>query len=224
MVSMEDEAGSTRWSLIGRLKNWDDRTGWQQFFDGYWKLIYRTATRAGLTESEAQEVVQETILSVAKGMKDFQADPSFGSFKGWLLLITRRRITDQLRKRKPEEWSPPREKEEAGTGTGTTDRIPDPGPQQWEKVWEEEWQKNVADAALESIKQQVNPKQYKIFYLHVMKQQSARAVRQALGVNIGQVYLAKHRISSLLKKEVKRQQKLLEQASPTPPPERSAGT
>lgn len=213
IVTTDHEPGSTRWSLIGRLKNWDDRTGWQQFFDAYWRLIYRTATRRGLTESEAQEVVQETVLSVAKGMKDFQADPSFGSFKGWLLLITRRRIADQFRKRKPEERQPPREKARTGTGTGTTDRIPDPAPRQWEKLWDEEWQNNVADAALEAIKHQVTPKQFKIFYLHVLRNQGARSVCEALNVSIGQVYVAKHRVSALLKNEVKRQQKLMERPS-----------
>src|SRR5690242_3097851 len=95
-LDKSDVLGSTRWSLIGRLKNWDDRTGWQQFFDSYWRLIYRTATRSGLTEVEAQEVVQETVLSVARKMKDFQANPGAGSFKGWLLQITRRRIADQF--------------------------------------------------------------------------------------------------------------------------------
>jgi RNA polymerase sigma-70 factor (ECF subfamily) len=201
-----NELGSTRWSLIGRLKNWDDRVGWQHFFENYWRLIFRTATRAGLTASEAQEVVQETVLSVARRIKDFQPDPAFGSFKGWLLVITRRRIADQFRKRSPEEWRQQREKEKNRTGTGTAsiDRIADPAHDPWEKVWDEEWKQNLADAALETIKQKVSPKQYKMFYLHVLKGQSAASVCKALKVNIGQVYLAKHRVSVLLKKEVKR--------------------
>ena len=85
----------TRWSLIGRLKDMDDQQSWQEFFDAYWKLIYSVALKAGLSDAEAQEVVQETVISVAKKMPEFKADPAAGSFKSWLLTLTRWRIVDQ---------------------------------------------------------------------------------------------------------------------------------
>src|SRR3989442_10370158 len=89
----------TRWSLIGRLKDMDDQQSWQEFFDAYWKLIYSVALKAGLSDAEAQDVVQETVISVAKKMPEFNADPAAGSFKSWLLTLTRWRIVDQARKR-----------------------------------------------------------------------------------------------------------------------------
>ncbi len=49
----------TRDSLLSRLKDWNDRDSWKEFFETYWKLIYRTALQAGLNEAEAQDVVQE---------------------------------------------------------------------------------------------------------------------------------------------------------------------
>src|SRR3954469_24485520 len=94
-----DDSVSTRWSLIARLKDWDDQEGWREFFDTYWRLIYGVAIKSGLTHAEAQDVVQETIVSVSKNMKAFKADPAFGSFKSWLLNLTRWRITDQVRRR-----------------------------------------------------------------------------------------------------------------------------
>src|SRR3974390_169637 len=89
----------TRRSLLTRLKKWDDQASWQVFFDTYWKLIYGVALRAGLSESDAQDVVQDTVVSVARQMPQFKYNPALGSFKTWLLLIVRRRITDHLRKR-----------------------------------------------------------------------------------------------------------------------------
>src|SRR5437660_10963154 len=88
----------TRRSLLARLKRWDDQESWQQFFDTYWKLIYSVALRAGLSESESEDVVQDTIFSVARQMPQFKYDRVRGSFKSWLFLITRRRIADHLRK------------------------------------------------------------------------------------------------------------------------------
>ncbi len=69
---------------MSRLKNRDDQESWREFFDTYWKLIHRVAHKAGLHEDEAQDVVQETILSVAKKMPAFKFDPVQGSFRGWL--------------------------------------------------------------------------------------------------------------------------------------------
>ena len=57
---------ATRRSLVDRLANWDDQRRWQEFFDTYWKLIYSAARKSGLTDAEAQEVVQETVITVAK--------------------------------------------------------------------------------------------------------------------------------------------------------------
>jgi len=73
---------------------------WKDFFDTYWKLIYGVAIKAGLNDAEAQEVVQETIIAVAKQMEGFKYDPKMGSFKGWLLLQTRWRIADKMWKRR----------------------------------------------------------------------------------------------------------------------------
>src|SRR4030095_12284577 len=96
-----DELIQTRWSLINRLKDWDDGATWQEFFNTYWRLVYSVARKAGLTDVEAQEVVQETVISVARQMPKFEADPARGSFKAWLMHLTRRRIVDQFRKRPP---------------------------------------------------------------------------------------------------------------------------
>src|SRR2546427_181978 len=89
----------TRQSLLSRLKEWDDHESWRDFFDTYGRLIFGLAVKSGLTHTEAEDVVQETLLVVAKEMPDFKYDPARGSFKGWLLEITRRRIANQVRRR-----------------------------------------------------------------------------------------------------------------------------
>src|ERR1043165_6048157 len=96
-----DDFIPTRKSLLNRLKDSADQESWQLFFDTYWRLIYKTAVESGLTDAEAQEVVQETMIRVWKKMPTFQYDPVKGSFKSWLLHLTGWRITAQLRKRRP---------------------------------------------------------------------------------------------------------------------------
>src|SRR5437588_12262628 len=85
-----------RRSLLSRLRDLGDEESWSDFFRSYWRLIYEVALKAGLSDAEAQEVVQETVISVAKQIPDFRYDPARGKFKGWLLQITRWRIADQV--------------------------------------------------------------------------------------------------------------------------------
>jgi RNA polymerase sigma-70 factor (ECF subfamily) len=42
-------------------------------------------------------------------------------------------------------------------------RISDPGSMNWESLWDEEWEKNLMDAALANVKRRVKPFQYQLF-------------------------------------------------------------
>jgi len=190
----------TRRSLLTRLKDWDDDESWRDFFNTYWKLIYGAALKSGLSETEAQEVVQETVISVAKKMHDFKYDPAVGAFKGWLMQLTRWRITDQLRKRKPDRAR------EAAPDAGEIDAIEreaDPASLNLDAIWQAEWERNLMDAAIERVKRKVAPRQYQIFDLYALKEWPVRKVAKTLGISATQVYLAKHRVAGLIKKEVR---------------------
>jgi RNA polymerase sigma-70 factor (ECF subfamily) len=80
--------------------------------------------------------------------------------------------------------------------------VPDPAGLALEVAWDEEWDKNLMEAATDRIKRRVDPKQYQIFDLHVFKGWSVSKVARTLNVNPGRVYLAKHRITHLIKKEI----------------------
>ena len=191
----------TRASLLSRLKDWDDQKSWQDFHDTYWKLIYSVALKAGLSDAEARDVVQETELTVAKRMREFKYDPALGSFKGWLLHTTRWRIADLLRKRGPQA-PPALSRPVDEPRTATADRVPDANALDWQALWDEEWEKNLVDAAMDRVKRKVNSKDYQIFDLYVVKGWAVSDITGTLGVSLHQVYQARTRVGKLLKKEV----------------------
>ena len=208
----------TRRSLLSRLKRCDDQTAWQTFFDTYWKLLYCVAHKAGLTEAEAQDAVQETVIKVSKHIGRFRYDPAKCSFKSWLLLITRQRIAMQFQKRQAAlaqpsgTFSRPMGEGRGGAAattddpahTDTVERIPDPAGVDLEAVWDEEWEKHLLATATERVKQQVNPEHYQMFHLYALQQWPPREVARVMRVTAAQVYLAKHRVGLLLKKELRR--------------------
>jgi RNA polymerase sigma-70 factor (ECF subfamily) len=191
----------TRKSLIAKLENWEDQRAWDEFYQTYWRLIYAVAVKAGLRSEEAFDCVQETILSIAKQSKKQMYDPAQGSFKTWLMNMTRWRINDQFRKRRKDtamavgDW-------ESDRKTAVIDRVEDPSGDLLSRLWDVEWKRNLAGAALARVKAQVSPKQYQIFDCYVVKQWEAKRVQRHLGVSMAQVYLAKHRVGAVLRKEL----------------------
>ena len=198
MHSRTEEFIPTRQSLLSRLRNWDDRESWREFFDTYGELIYALARKAGLSNAESQDVVQETLISVAKEMPGFKYDPALGSFKGWLRQVTGRRIADQLRKRLPEDQ--PGRGEPADSAL---ENLPDTSASAFESLWEEEWQRHTMQTALRRVQRKVHPKQFQMFDLYVTQQCPMKSVTDILGVTAAQVYMAKMRVSRLLRAEIR---------------------
>src|SRR6266700_2576542 len=207
MKNDPDELLATRWTLIERLKNWDDQESWRQFFETYWRLIYGVAIKSGLTHPEAQDVVQETVMSVCKNMQNFKADPAYGSFKAWLLNLTRWRITDQFRKRRrgvnAKEELPRAASNGDATSTPVDERVPDPGGNALEAIWNDEWERHIVDAALEKVKQQSSAKHDQIFFLQAIKQIPSAKSAETLDVKVDQVYLSKHRLTKVFEEALK---------------------
>ena len=197
MREKPDEFLPTRRTLLSRLREWDDQESWKQFFQNYWKLIYGVATRAGLSETEAQDVVQDTIVCVARQIPNFRYDPAQGSFKSWLSLITQRRITDHLRKKYRQPQVVAERAGESVAGTRLVDGIADPASD-LDRIWDEEWKQQILQTALQKVKQQVDPTHFQIFDCHVRKEWPVSEVARTFGVKPGQVYLIKHRVAELL--------------------------
>ena len=191
----------TRASLLIRLQNLDDRRSWKDFFDTYWKFIFSAALKSGLTKEEAEDVVQDTLIAVARAMPDFKYEPGRGSFKGFLMTIIKRRICDLQRRkfyqangkhfRKEELAEPSKLEDMAGEDLGVLD-----------SQWEEEWAKNLFDVALERVKSRVRGLDFQMFVLHVVKQWPVKDVAERLGVKDSEVYTAKYKLTELITLEI----------------------
>jgi RNA polymerase sigma-70 factor (ECF subfamily) len=201
----------TRQTLLDRMRGEGNDDSWHEFFETYWKLIYNAGRKAGLSDAEAQDVVQETIISVYKSLPSFEYDPKAGSFKAWLLKLTRWRVVDQLRRRRTEDLNRiskgPKASEEAERQA--VEEVADPSAFVPDSYWDEEWDRNLYEMALERAKEKLPPKQFQIFDLYVLKEWPVGKVKDVLGVSATQVYLAKHRVSRALKKEMKAVEKQL---------------
>src|SRR6266404_1255145 len=196
----DDDSIATRASLLDRLKDRENQASWQEFFDTYWQLIFRVAKKAVLTDSEAQDVVQETVISVSNKLPGFTYDPKVCSFKTWMLRLTRWRVIDTFRKRLPQNAAA---EDADGTAISPLERIPDESSLNLDAVWEEEWKKSLFAAALQRVKPAINPEHYQIFDLYALRQLPVSQVAEIMGVSAARIYLVKHRVAALVKREIR---------------------
>lgn len=191
---------ATHASLLERLKDLEDQDSWQQFYTTYRRLILSFAVKHGLSDTEAEEVVQETFITVARNIADFRYDPAQCSFKTWLFNLTRWRIQDQVRKRQPDDPSIHRQPSQTNR-TATFEDLPGPEGERLAAVWDEEWRKDIVERALDKIRAKVDEKQFQIFDLCALQNWPARKGARSLGVSRALVYVIKFRIKNLLNKE-----------------------
>src|SRR5438876_8356221 len=134
MSSHEHSSIQTRPSLLNRLKTGDDAESWREFYRVYGKLVRDFTIQAALTDTEADEVVQETAIAVARHLPEFRYDPQVCRFKTWLLNQSSWRIKDQLKKRPKVRQASrlsgagetPTLLSDDSSRTGTAERVPDP--------------------------------------------------------------------------------------------------
>lgn len=196
---------ATRTSLLRRLREGDDGVSWEEFCDAYGRVLHAVAAKSGLSSADAEDVVQETLLTVVRKIRDFDYDREKGRFKSWLLTITRNRVIDRLRQRRREQRFEAGGREgEDGPEGAALEELADEAQPTMDEVFELEWKRGLYEAARERIRGRVAARQFQIFDLSVTREWSVEKVVEALGVTANQVYLARHRVGEAISVEVRR--------------------
>jgi RNA polymerase sigma-70 factor (ECF subfamily) len=185
----------TRVSLLRRLRDLADDSSWKEFYERYRRFIFQAARRKGLSAQDAEEVLQDMIVSVARGLPNFVYNPDLCSFKGWLMTITHRRVTDQLRRRG-------RQVPVADTG-GEIPITGEPTESHFDAAWEAEWESNLLDAATDRLRLSISPRNFQIFDWTVRMGCSTKETAAAFGISANLVRVTKLRVLLNLKKHLR---------------------
>ncbi len=224
VLPRREDRTATRASFVDRLKDWRQQTTWGEFLSRYGRMVHRVALHAGLRPHEADEVVQETALSVARAMPQFVYEPGRCSFEGWVRRMARLRISDQIRRRGREDRLGALdglEGDGAGVGPGFEGEAGDDlgqagmglagmelaAPDPTDAAWQEEWKRMVLERALERVRLAVSPEHYQIFHLAVLEERAGADVARMLDVSQAKVYVVRHRLMARLQREVEQVRK-----------------
>jgi RNA polymerase sigma-70 factor (ECF subfamily) len=203
-LTRQDSRFQTRPSLLKRAKGLEDQDACAEIYRIYSPLVFSVAVKAGLRRSEAEDLRQDTMVSLFRKLPHFDYNPAKGQFRTWLVNLTKWRIKDQLRKRRPGFEGVAHSEATQTNRTSTAARIPDPRGCDLEAIWDEELEEKRNALALSNLKDTVSPKQLQIFDLYVLKHWPVAKVSKSLAISRQQVYNARTRILPLYQKQIRR--------------------
>ena len=184
----------TRASLLIQVRDPRDQDAWRTFFDIYAPLIMRWCRKDGLRETDAEDVTQNVLKSVASAMRHLEYQPDKGMFRSWLLTAVRREIA-RFFKKDQRLGSRISAEPTALLNSIPADELPASGRAQ-------ELVAYVYQTALERVRPSVDQRQWAAFELLWDQQQSAQVVGERLGESVGWVHKAKFNVIQRLKSEV----------------------
>lgn len=183
----------TRESLLVRLRDAADAAAWDEFVSLYRPMIFRLALRKGLQDSDADDLAQQVLMSVARTIDRWERDATRGGFRSWLRTVARNAIVNLLQRG-------PREMTVGGSDfLDLCNSIP-AGCEEIERLVDEEYQRSVLRTAALRIQRQVHPTTWKSFCMTTLDEMPPEATAEALGVSIGKVYGARSRVLKLLQR------------------------
>ena len=172
--------------MLLRIRDHHDDGAWDVFCDVYSPLLYDYCRKRGLQASDAADVVQETLLRIAKGIVKFEYDQSKGRFRDWLYTILHNEIRRMLGRKKP-----PQELKSIDN-----DAVGQDGS------WNEHFYEHILKSALERIRPRFETDTWEAFTNVWLKNQAADEVAKLMERSIDFVYLSKSRVLKRLRLEI----------------------
>jgi RNA polymerase sigma-70 factor (ECF subfamily) len=183
--------------LLGRLKDLTDARAWGEFVGRYAPRIYGWCRKQGLQAADAEDVTQTVLTNVARRMQSFAYDPG-RSFRGWLKAVTRNAWADFVNSC-----------EHGGRGAGDSEVVRllgrlESGDELVEELDEKEFEREVLEEAMARVCLRVAPSTWQAFTLVAFEERPGDEVAGQLGMTVGAVYAARHRVQRLLQEEVRK--------------------
>lgn len=171
----------------------NDAEGWRRLVHLYSPLVFFWARRAGLSDVDAADVVQEVWQSVAGAIARFRRDEQSGTFRGWLWTITRNKLHDHFRAR---DCRP-----EAAGGTNAREHLENIAEAEPvdETGYEEQ---SLLHRTLALIRGEFEERTWNAFWRMTVESRSAAEVGEELGLAANAVHQAKFRVLRRLREEM----------------------
>ncbi len=200
-----DSIPKTSLTLLHRLQKTEtDEHAWGEFVDRYGPQMHRWCRKWIRQDADAEEIVQNVMLTLARKFREFQYDSSRGRLRGWLRTLVYNAWYDFAAGKKA-----------AGIGSGDSQIIHGLLDQieardDLIQRLEQEFDLELYEIARETIQASVSPRTWEAYWLTAEEHLSPSEAAARLNVSVATIYSGKSEVLSRLREEIDR----LERANP----------
>lgn len=181
----------TRPSLIATLgEGPEGQSAWREFFSRYGPAIYRVARLRGLSDEDADDIVQQVMVSISSHIGDFRYDRDRGRFRHWIRTIAENKIRQNARGVKLPVAS------DADVSVCADDEP------SLEELWEREWQLQDILWCLDQASDDIAPRRMEAFRMYAIDGLPAAEVAKRLDMSVGHVYVVRHLVLNMIRKRI----------------------
>lgn len=182
----------TRQSLLTNLANPENQLAWQKFELAYIPALYRFSRSMGLQPADANEVVQEVLMTLHRKIANWKPQDQKGSFRAWLLETSRRQCQSLIRKHRQQKL--PTEvviSKKAFTSDDAEDAAHELEQRRWNFL-----------LACGEVESEVLPTTWQAFWLSAVEDLPIKEIQQRLNLSPGSIYTAKCRVLHKIRQRV----------------------
>ncbi|MBR2838878.1 MAG: sigma-70 family RNA polymerase sigma factor [Kiritimatiellae bacterium] len=181
---------TTRSSVIRAVADTENAAAWNRLFDLYAGFVFSIARRKGLSDTDADDMVQTVFADLARNLPTFQYDREKGRFRSYLTGLVNWRVMDRLKQVKRDAELKAGFWEEARAAGGYDDFA------------EREWQSAAMEEALRRMKPDVRPEHYAAFVASAVEGQDTESVTKLYGISSDNLYQIRTRLTAKLRTTV----------------------
>jgi RNA polymerase sigma-70 factor (ECF subfamily) len=164
----------------------ESEDAWAHFSERFRAPIERFARGQGLSATDAEDVVQETLMGFARAYSEGRYDRTKGRLSSWIFGIAWRRI-DHIRRRQGRPAQVVVEEPSA-----FWDQVP--GDEGASAMWDEVWERTLLEHCVRQVKLEVQPPTFRAFEMLVLEQRQVEEAVSELNLTRNAVYIARHRV------------------------------
>lgn len=182
-------------SLLGRACGDSTAESWDRLAGIYSPLLRTWISRYQLQESDADDLLQEVLMTVARELPAFEHSGRTGAFRKWLRVILVHRLQNF--------WRVSKRTQVSASQSSMLDQLAQLEDDKSEAslLWDAEHDQHVVARLIELVRPRFETKTWEAFQRQMFRGEKGREIAVELGMTLKAVQLAKSRVLHALRTE-----------------------